>query len=172
MFKDDTRPLKYRDRLPESERTGPLPHSGNIKVGSDTIVYKVDAKAEALRRHNHNQYLRGLNKMFNVENNAPPVVARGRKANDTKATELYKSLIAFPLQQWRSLTLPNKEKAQQMATRINVCAKDGAGTFRTRSEPLEGGQVKLWVIRTNEVYEKQRNTATDVTEQYLEAQGQ
>lgn len=92
-----------------------------------------------------------------------PVATRGRTGSDVRETEEYKALASMPVhahdseQEKRTgffaVECGSEDKAKKMQAKVNVFARAGAGTFKTR---LLKGSTTLYIKRIAEEYVPQR----------------
>lgn len=86
---------------------------------------------------------------------------RGRVSRDWDNDPEMQALKALPLQEPRVLLFNNEKDAKKEQARLNVFARNGDMTFKTRMGTKAGKPALLFVKLANE-YQKQRNTATTV----------
>ena len=86
-----------------------------------------------------------------VAGNAMPVIGRGG-GSDIKQTADYKALAGLALNTVVSKPFPSPDEAKKAQARINLYARSGAGTFKTKVH-----NNTLFLIRTSEEYRSQRN---------------
>lgn len=152
-----------RQRLPKSER-GPgyegLPGHGKLTHSTDVIV------APSSANPNHGDTMRRYNKMFNTMQAVENLPTKGRSGEDITASEDYRHLSAMPVfahdseqekrTGWFAIDAGSEDKAKKLQARVNVCAKAGAGTFKTKHSK---GATVVYVKRISETYSQQRNAA-------------
>lgn len=103
-----------------------------------------------------------FNSMKAVE--SVPVATRGRGGVDVTQTEDYKGLSNMPVTDresttgWFCIDAGSHDKAKKLQAKVNVYARAGAGTFRTR---LLKGSNELYVKRISETYTPQRGAGSD-----------
>ena len=152
-----------RQRLPKSER-GPgyegLPGHGKLMHSTQVEVAACSAnpsQGDTMRRYN---------KMFNTMQAVETIPTNSRGGADLRETDDYKHLAAMPVfahdseqekrTGWYAIDAGSEDKAKKLQARVNVCAKAGAGTFKTKHSK---GATVVYVKRISETYSQQRNAA-------------
>ena len=153
-----------RQRLPKSER-GPgyegLPGHGKLRHSTDVKVAASSANTSS------GDTMRRYNKMFNTMQAVENLPTTGRGGNsDVTNSEDYRHLSAMPVfahdseqekrTGWYAIDAGSEDKAKKLQARVNVCAKAGAGTFKTKHSK---GATVVYVKRISETYSQQRNAA-------------
>lgn len=93
-----------------------------------------------------------------------PVATRGRNGVDVTQTDDYKGLAGMPVTDkdsptgWFCIEAGSTDKAKKLQAKVNVYARAGAGTFRTR---LLKGSSELYVKRISDTYTPQRGAGSD-----------
>ena len=111
--------------------------------------------------------MRRYNKMFNTMQAVENLPTTGRGGNsDVTNSEDYRHLSAMPVfahdseqekrTGWYAIDAGSEDKAKKLQARVNVCAKAGAGTFKTKHSK---GATVVYVKRISETYTQQRNAA-------------
>lgn len=123
-------------RLPESERTAPLPGHGALQHSTLVTV------ADKLDISHRGDVMRRLNKMFNVnspisESALPTAARKGRAGKDLSNDPLAQGLKAMPVNGgvWYKSDekYTDKSLAAKQQSKIAAYAKQGnLGTFKTR----------------------------------------
>lgn len=152
-----------RQRLPVSHR-GPgydgLPGHGKLLHSTAVTV------ANSSRNNSEGDTMRRYNKMFNtMKAVAPaelPVSSRGTGA-DIRETDDYKALADMTVSAhdseaekrlgWSAIDAGSNDKAKKLQARVNVIARAGAGTFKTK---LPKGSSVLYLKRISAEYTQQR----------------
>ena len=152
-----------RQRLPQSSQSPdqdgwsaagwrPLHHSTTVTVADSSV------------NPNQGDTMRRLNKMFNTMQAVENLPTTGRGGNsDVTNSEDYRHLSAMPVfphdseqekrTGWYAIDAGSEDKAKKLQARVNVCAKAGAGTFKTKHSK---GATVVYVKRISETYSQQR----------------
>ena len=160
-----------RQRLPQSSQSPdqdgwsaagwrPLHHSTTVTVAGSSV------------NPNQGDTMRRLNKMFNTMTAVAPEnlpASRGRGDGvDIRETDDYKALAGMPVtghdseqekrSGWSAVDAGSEDKAKKLQAKVNVIAKAGAGTFRTK---LPKGSKVLSIKRISAEYTAQRGSASE-----------
>lgn len=155
-----------RQRLPDSSRAADA--DGMAAAGWKTLHHSTSVTVTHARpEQSYGDTMRRLNKMFNTMTAvAPadvPASRGGREGVDIRTTDDYKALAGMPVvghdseaekkHGWSAVDVGSADKAKKLQARVNIMAKAGAGTFRTK---LPAGSTVLYVKRISETYSQQR----------------
>lgn len=157
--------LRKDGRLPQSERAGQLPGHGKLihATAVDITPRHVVAKNQAAREKRINDMFSNMQAVEVV-----PSARRGRASRDYSQDKDFQALKSMPVMPddseqekvtgWSGVEAGSVDKAKKLQAQVNVYARAGAGTFKTR---LPKGSTMLYIKRIAEEYVPQRGKGSD-----------